>query len=179
MVGLAAMVDGGGVPRPEHGGRRRRLVAEARVRALCIVVLAPALDDDPRLGEAVEHLPVQQLVAELGVEALAVAVLPGAAGLDERGPGSHRGDPLSHGLGDELGTVAHWEARGLGGHGRLRSPHMAKQAAMAGRQVSYGDLANATGEETDHDQCAVYAREGRAGSDRCRQASQRGPDRGA
>ena len=75
------------------------------MRSLCIVVLSPALDDDPRLSEAVEHLPVQQLVAELGVEALAVAVLPGASGLDERGPGSHRGDPLSHGLGDELGTI--------------------------------------------------------------------------
>ena len=75
------------------------------MRSPCIVVLSPALDDDPCFSEAVEHLPVQQLVAELGVEALAVAVLPGASGLDERGPGSHRGDPLSHGLGDELGTI--------------------------------------------------------------------------
>ena len=48
-------------------------------------MLAPAFDDDPRLGETVEQLPVQQLVAELRVEALAVAVLPGAAGLDEGG----------------------------------------------------------------------------------------------
>jgi hypothetical protein len=38
-------------------------------------VAAPALDDDLRLGEAVEDLPVQQFIAELGVEALAVAVL--------------------------------------------------------------------------------------------------------
>ena len=82
MVGLAAMVDGGGVSRPEQGVRRRRLVAKARVRALCIVVLLPALDDDPRLSKAVEQLPVQQLVAELGVEALAVAVLPRAAGMN-------------------------------------------------------------------------------------------------
>jgi hypothetical protein len=52
------------------------------VWALCIVVLAPVLDDDTRLGEAVEQLPVQQLVAELGVEAL-------AAWLDERGPGTY------------------------------------------------------------------------------------------
>ena len=31
--------------------------------------------------------------------------VPMAAGLDERGPGSHRGNPFSHGPGDELGTV--------------------------------------------------------------------------
>ena len=43
---------------------------------------APAFDDDLRLGEAIEDLPVQQLVAELGIEALTVAVLPRRAGLD-------------------------------------------------------------------------------------------------
>jgi hypothetical protein len=75
------------------------------VRAQGIVMLAPGFDDDPRLGEAVEQLPVQQLVAELRVEALAITVLPRTAGLDEGGPGSHRGDPLSHGPGDELRAV--------------------------------------------------------------------------
>lgn len=38
---------------------------------------APALDDDLRLSEAVEDLPVEQFIAELGVEALAIAVLLG------------------------------------------------------------------------------------------------------
>jgi hypothetical protein len=37
------------------------------------------------LGEAVEDLAVEQFVAKLRVEALAVAVLPRASGLDERG----------------------------------------------------------------------------------------------
>jgi hypothetical protein len=36
---------------------------------------APVLDDDFRLGEAVEDLSVEQLVPEFRVEALAVAVL--------------------------------------------------------------------------------------------------------
>jgi hypothetical protein len=76
------------------------------VGTLGVVVVPPALNDDPRLGEAVEQFAVQQLVAELRVEALAVSILPGAARLDERSPGSHRDDPLSHGPGDELGTVA-------------------------------------------------------------------------
>ncbi len=70
-----------------------------------IVVLTPALDDDARLGEAVEQLAVQELVAKLGVEALAVAVLPGTAGRDVGGLGTDRADPILHGFGDELGTV--------------------------------------------------------------------------
>jgi hypothetical protein len=35
----------------------------------------PALDQDLRFAQAVEDLAIQQLVPELGVEALAVAVL--------------------------------------------------------------------------------------------------------
>jgi hypothetical protein len=53
----------------------------------------------------VEDLAVEQLVAELAVEALAVAVLPWAAGLDVGRRGTDRGDPGPHGLGDELGPV--------------------------------------------------------------------------
>jgi hypothetical protein len=45
------------------------------VRAAGVVVSPPALDHDPGLLERVEHLAVEQLVAELAVEALAVAVL--------------------------------------------------------------------------------------------------------
>jgi hypothetical protein len=47
------------------------------VRALGVVVAPPALDHDLSLAQAVEDLPVEQLVAKLGVEALAKAVLPG------------------------------------------------------------------------------------------------------
>jgi hypothetical protein len=116
------------------------------VWSLSIVVQSPALDDDPRLCEAVEHLPVQQLVAELGIEALAVAVLPRAAGLDERGPGSHRGDPLSHGLGDELGTIVGTDMarnatqdeevrQDVDDIGRLQSPVDPDRQALAGELV--------------------------------------------
>ena len=72
---------------------------------LRVVVQTPALDDDPRLCEAVEDLTVEQFVAELGIEALAVSVLPRTARLDERGLGPHSGDPFSHRLGNELGTI--------------------------------------------------------------------------
>src|SRR5690606_6590066 len=70
-----------------------------------IVVASPCLDDDLCLGEAIEDLPVEQFIAQLGVEALAIAVLPWAARLDERGLCPYCGDPLPYGLGDELRTV--------------------------------------------------------------------------
>jgi hypothetical protein len=53
------------------------------MRALDVVMAAPAFDDDLRLGKAVEDLPVEQFVAELGVEALTLAVLPGPSTLHE------------------------------------------------------------------------------------------------
>jgi hypothetical protein len=69
------------------------------------VVAPPCLDDDLCLGEAIEDLPVEQFIAQLRVEALAIAVLPWVARLDERGLCPYRGDSLPHGLGDELRTV--------------------------------------------------------------------------
>ena len=62
-------------------------------------------DDDPSFGEAVEDFSVEEFVAELRVEALAVAVLPRAARLDECGAGADSGDPIPHRLGDELGAM--------------------------------------------------------------------------
>ena len=48
-----------------------------------IVLAPPVLDQHGRLRQRVEDLPVQQLVPELAVEALVVAVLPRAARLDK------------------------------------------------------------------------------------------------
>jgi hypothetical protein len=70
-----------------------------------IVVAPPALDDDLGLAQSVEDLPVEQLIAKAGVEALNVAVLPRAASLDVSGLGSDNRDPFLHGLGDELRSV--------------------------------------------------------------------------
>ena len=71
-----------------------------------IVVTSPALDHDLSLLQRVEDLPVQQLVAQAGVEALDVAVLPRAAGRDVGRLGTDGGDPFLHGLGDELGPLS-------------------------------------------------------------------------
>ena len=57
--------------------RGRWPVAKGAVRAHGVVVAAPLLDEDLGFTQGVEDLAVQQLVPEPGVEALAVAVLPG------------------------------------------------------------------------------------------------------
>lgn len=72
------------------------------MRPLSVVMLPPTLDDDPGLGKAVEDLAVEEFVAELGVEALAVAILPRRARLDEGRPRTDGGDPVPDGGGDEL-----------------------------------------------------------------------------
>ena len=56
---------------------RRGSVAQGAVGADGIVVASPPLDQDLSLAERIEQLPVEQLVAEPGVKALAVAVFPG------------------------------------------------------------------------------------------------------
>ena len=53
---------------------------------------SPSFDHDLGLRERVEDLNVEQLVPELAVEALCIAVLPGADLLDENGLGTNRGE---------------------------------------------------------------------------------------
>ena len=53
------------------------------MRPLSVVVLSPTLDDDLGPPEREEDLPVQQFISEPGNEALDIAILLGAAWLDE------------------------------------------------------------------------------------------------
>jgi hypothetical protein len=55
------------------------------VRADGVEVTPPSLDHHLGFGQAEEHLAVEQFVSQLAVEALAVAILPRAAGLDVGG----------------------------------------------------------------------------------------------
>jgi hypothetical protein len=57
------------------------------------------------LAQSVEDLAVEQLIAKAGVEALDVAVLPGAAVFDVGGLGTDNRDPFLQCLGDELRSV--------------------------------------------------------------------------
>ena len=69
-------------------------------------MLAPSFDDDLRFLQRVEDFAIKELVAELRVEALAITVLPRAAGHDVGGLGTDSSDPSAQGLGDELGAGA-------------------------------------------------------------------------
>jgi hypothetical protein len=75
------------------------------MRAHLVVVLTPILDHDLCLIERVEDFAVEQFVSQLSVEALAVAVLPGASRFDVGGLGADRGDPVPNSLSDELGPI--------------------------------------------------------------------------
>ena len=66
---------------------------------------SPSFDHDLCLLKCVEDFAIEQLVAEPGVEALAIAVLPRAAGLDVGGAGPDSHDPVPKGLGDELRPI--------------------------------------------------------------------------
>lgn len=68
-------------------------------------MLAPTFDDNAGFRQAEEDLPVEEFVAQLGIEAFAIAVLPRRAGLDESRPGSDGGDPVPYGSGDEFRAV--------------------------------------------------------------------------
>ena len=87
---------------PFDGWRSRWSVAQRRVGPCRVVMDPPRLDHDARLGEGVEDLAVQKLVAELRVEALTIPVLPRAPRFDERRLRADRRNPVPDRLGDEL-----------------------------------------------------------------------------
>ncbi len=70
------------------------------MRAHRIVIVPPAFDHDLGLLECVEDLSVEQPIAQLAVETLAIAILPRTARLDVRGLGSNGDDPIPQRLGD-------------------------------------------------------------------------------
>lgn len=82
-----------------------RLVAEAQVRSHLVVVLPPELDDGDDLRPGAQPLETEALVAELPVEALLGAVLPGLAGRDVCGADAELHRPPDDGRGDEFGPV--------------------------------------------------------------------------
>ena len=70
-----------------------------------VVVPAPAIDQHLRLSQAVEDLTVKQLVTQLAVEALDVAILSRAARLDVKRLHVHTLKPITHRRRGELATV--------------------------------------------------------------------------
>jgi hypothetical protein len=70
-----------------------------------IIVLSPSLDHHLGLSQGVEYLSIEQLISQFPIEALVVAVLPGASWLDIEGLHSQTAQPLTHGLSCEFPAV--------------------------------------------------------------------------
>ena len=61
-------------------------------------MLTPLFDDDPGFLQAVEDFTIEQLIPQFSIEALVVAVFPGAAGFDEQGPAADLLQPIPDSL---------------------------------------------------------------------------------
>src|ERR1700740_536009 len=70
-----------------------------------VVVDAPTLGQHTKFLDGVEDLRVEELIPELGVETLAVAVLPWRAGFDVQCFGARVCKPFAQVFRDELGAV--------------------------------------------------------------------------
>jgi hypothetical protein len=114
-----------GAESPGTGEHIRRLVAERRVGAVGVVVLAPVFDDDDGFGEAAELLEVEEFVAGAAVEGFDVGVLPRRSGLDERGLGPRVATPVSEGVGGQFRAVV--------------AAHVLGRAAQGGEPFEDGD----------------------------------------
>jgi len=75
------------------------------MRSLGVVVHSPLLDDDLRFTQAVEDFLVETFVAELSVEAFAVAVFPWATGFDVERLRSDVAELFAHDLGGHLRPI--------------------------------------------------------------------------
>ena len=70
-----------------------------------IIMPLPSLDNYLGLGAGTEPFEAEAFVAELAVEALRHAILPGFPGLDQRSADPLRADPGQQRLRDELRSV--------------------------------------------------------------------------
>ncbi len=70
-----------------------------------VVIIAPPAGDAMDLLKTVEDLAVEQTIAQAGVEAFDLAVLPKAAWLDVQGGDAESAQPLPHGVGDNSGPL--------------------------------------------------------------------------
>ena len=102
--GVVPLLRIGLVP-PAAAGTGEELV-EPTVQPEVVVLEAPLLDEYLRLEQRVEALTLEALVPELAVKRLDVAILPGAARLDEERLHGHALEPVTHGLGGELGPLS-------------------------------------------------------------------------
>jgi hypothetical protein len=75
------------------------------VRPAFVVVNAPLLDGDLGFAQGVVDLAIQAFVAELAVEAFAVAILPGTTGFDLQWCSTHSFEPCPQRAGNKFRSV--------------------------------------------------------------------------
>src|SRR6516225_4698886 len=89
----------------QDGLRCRWPVAERRMRSHRVVVHSPPLDYHLRLLQRVEDLALQTFIAQLAIEAFAVAIFPRTARLDVHGLSTHPRQPLPQPQRNKLGSI--------------------------------------------------------------------------
>ncbi len=89
-----------------------------------VVVFPPLLDQHAGFGQAVEYLAGKELVAQLAVEALNVAVFPRAAWLDKGCLRTHALDPILHRGGYELRAIVGADVPGDATHDEQVRQHV-------------------------------------------------------
>ena len=99
-----------------------------------VKVLTPGFDHDAGLLAASEPFERQALIAELAVEALVVAVLPGFARIDVRGVDARVGEPGEDRVADELRAVV-----------RAQETRCAARRDEPGQNLDHTARANGTG----------------------------------
>src|SRR5512134_183653 len=96
---------------PKGDERGRRQIAETGMRPHLVVVLPPRLDHDLGFCARSEPLQRQALVAELPVEALRRAILPGLARINQRRLDALPDDPFEQSTRDKFRAVVGPEAQ--------------------------------------------------------------------
>lgn len=83
----------------------RGAIAQRAVRARCIVMPPPCLDQDLRFSEAVVDFAVEQLITQAAVERFTITILPRAAWCDIKRLDTVLSQPFHDGGCDKFGAV--------------------------------------------------------------------------
>ncbi len=75
------------------------------MRSLGVVMAPPILDQYLGFFQRIEDLAIEQLIAQLAIKDLDVAVFPGAAFLNEQRSDIQASQPVADALGGELRTI--------------------------------------------------------------------------
>ena len=121
-----------------------------------VVVVDPAGEHDPSLGERVELLAVEEFAAGAGVERLDEAVLPGRAWVDVEGLDAAQGEAVAHGPRDELRAVVRPDVLGRAvlADGLRQRAHHVLGVDAAGHVVAHALLRELVDERQDAERAA-------------------------